>query len=192
MVSKLTKHVELRTGKAWVQTLAANSGTCAWPLQPTSGPCRALPFHDVPHPHPQPLQAQFVASSFVLVTTVPCHSVCHTAFSCEPLEIRDHVLFISTSLLPTVLGTGWVPTTYLLSKDKVTCFFQEAQLTLTLFRLKHPSPLSMTVYMVSSWLSLQGASRSQPAWEELWFSDSLWFGRRRLVVRSCPAGRRTE
>lgn len=116
-VSKLTKHVEPGTGRAWVQTLAANCGACAWPLQHTSGPSRALPFHEAPHPHPQPLQAQFVASSFVLVTTVPSHRVCHIAFSCEPLEIKDHVHFH----IPVAHSAWhWAGAYNILNKDKRT------------------------------------------------------------------------
>ena len=30
-----------------------------------------------------------------------------TVLSCEPLKSKDHALFSSTSLLPTVLGTRW-------------------------------------------------------------------------------------
>lgn len=44
-----------------------------------------------------------------------CHSIVTALFvllSHEPLESKDHVLFISTSPLPTVLGTWWVPSTY--------------------------------------------------------------------------------
>lgn len=56
-----------------------------------------------------------------------CHDMGYTAFSCEPPDSKDYVLCISTSPLPTVLGTLWVPNAYFLNKNKhagewsVTC-----------------------------------------------------------------------
>lgn len=147
-VNKLTTLVELITGRAWVQTHTANPRTCARPTTAHFRPSLALPFHRTPSPHATSRPSLLFGLLYwwlLFLWTV----VCHIAFSCEPLEGKDHVLFIFIFPLPTVLGTWRVPNTYLLNKNKRAgeCLLLQRIL---FFCLKYALPLPTTVYMVGS------------------------------------------